>query len=295
MSGFSWPASGVATALLAFAAASLAVPTGVRAQPAGGDEARVALSEGRRRYADLDFDAAVEALRRALAAPGLSEAERLEALEYLGCAYVVLERNDSARSAFGEMLRLDPYRVLREPTGSPRIRSFVDRLRARLVPDAALDERVVVRIQAPRRMRSGERARVRVEIRGPLDVASATLTTRHGDAEARTIPMRGDARRFEASVAAARAGEDVELWVVVRDASGRVLARGGEPSVPVRVEVLAAPARPPAVESRSILSRWWFWATTAAVVASGVVVGLAVAGGDEAPDGTLSPGRVEIR
>lgn len=285
-----------AACAVALLGAALLGPAGRgHAQASRTNEARVALEEGRRRYADLDFDAAVDALRRALATPGLLEAERLEALEYLGCAYVVLERNDSARGAFEEMLRLDPYRVLREPTGSPRIRSFVTRLRARLVPDAAIDERVRVRVRLPRRVRVSQAVRVRVDVLGPRAVASAAVVWRLGDGDYRTAALRGTGRRFDGRLPPASSTDDLELYVVARDAEGRVVARGGEPALPLQVSVVAGSATGPSAEpTPSVLSRWWFWAAAAGVVASSVLVAVLVSGGEPAPNGTLSPGRVEI-
>lgn len=273
-------------------AASSSASSAAAQQPA---EAQRALQEARQRYADLDFDGAVEAFRRALAAPGLSEAERLEALEYLGCAYVVLERPDGARAAFERMLRIDPYRVLREATGSPRIRSFVRRLRQRMVSDAALDESVVVRVRAPRRLRGGQRSTVRAEVGGPRELASAALVSRSSGGEYRSRPMRGGGRHFEARLTAPEGPDELELYVIVRDSEGRVVARGGEPAAPVHVEIEPAPP-PPLRPARSpdVLRQWWFWTAVAAAAASGVVIGIVVGTGQSAPSGSLPPGRVEI-
>ena len=108
-------------------------------QPSARERVDRHLEEGRRLYRDLDFTGCVSAMNEALAVPGAHPAQRLEAYEILGAAYVVLDRPQNAEQAFREMFRLDPYHVVREPSGSPKIEQFVEELRARLVPDAALD------------------------------------------------------------------------------------------------------------------------------------------------------------
>lgn len=262
--------------------------------PDATSEASEQLSDGRRRYGDLDFAGAIESLRRALAVPGTSAALRLEAYEYLGASYVVVDRPDDARVAFLEMLAIDPYHALREPTGSPKIASFVAGLRAEVAPDAALDPEVRVTVELPRAGRVGRSLRiivratggatavdrVRLLVRGQTDDTWQTLTgSRQGTAFVVTIPARATS-------------DSLELCAEARDVGGRLLARAGEPSAPLTLEVRDLSH---AASSTAIYERWWFWTAIGVVVGGASVgIGLAATSGERAAPGTLAPGRVEL-
>jgi hypothetical protein len=72
------------------------------------------VAAGVRAYRDLDFEAAAGYLRRALTLIGgrPDTTLRTEAMAYLGAADLFLERPDSVRSVFRQLVRLDPrYRL----------------------------------------------------------------------------------------------------------------------------------------------------------------------------------------
>jgi len=257
------------------------------------EEASDQLSEGRRRYGDLDFAGAVEALRRALAVSGTSEALRLEAYEYLGASYLVLEQRSDARAAFLEMLAIDPYHALREPTGSPKIATFVARLRAEVAPDAALDPDVRIACELPRAGRVGSALRVIVRTAGGAAVASVRVRVRgQTDETWETIEAEPDGARFVATIPARAASDLLELYAEARDERGRLLARAGAPSAPLSIEIRATVGAPRAT---ALYERWWFWtAVGVVVVGASIGVGLAATSGERAPPGTLAPGRVEL-
>lgn len=256
------------------------------------DEASGQLGEGRRRYGDLDFAGAVEALRRALAVSGTSEALRLEAYEYLGASYLVLEQRSDARAAFLEMLAIDPYHALREPTGSPKIATFVARLRAEIAPDAALDPDVRIACELPRAGRVGSALRVIVRTEGAA-VASVRLRVRGQSDEAwGTIDAEPVGARFVASIPARATSDLLELYAEARDGRGRLLARAGAPSAPLSIEVRATSS---AARTTAVYERWWFWtAVGVVVVGASVGIGVAATSGERAAPGTLAPGRVEL-
>ena len=82
----------------------------------------------------------------------------------------------------------------------------------------------------------------------------------------------------------------LEVYAQARDAARRVVARAGEPLVPLVVEI-----RERVEDPTPLRRKWWLW-TAVGVVAAGVAlgVGVAVAGRETAPAGTLQPGRVEL-
>ena len=82
----------------------LAVPRG-----AGAQSAAEYLASGVRAYQDLEFDRAAGLLRRATTpGDGLAAADLTRGLAYLGATEILRNRPDSARSAFGRLVRADP-------------------------------------------------------------------------------------------------------------------------------------------------------------------------------------------
>ena len=79
--------------------------------PVGAQTENVLLTEGIRAYRDLEFAAAAQLLRRALEptdAAGLSPADRLRALMYLGAAGIFREERDHAAATFRTLVLADP-------------------------------------------------------------------------------------------------------------------------------------------------------------------------------------------
>ena len=298
-----------AAVILAASALSItgAMPGGTaKAQDTEGGSGRSAASmaerhvdEGRRLYAELDFAGAVNTLRRALDVPGIPDAVRIEALEYLGSAYVVLERPELARDAFAAMIDLDPYHPVREPSGSPKIMQFVENLRRELVPDAALDPTVELRPRLPRAGRVGRATAIRFSVEGNADVATVRVFYRGmegGDAEAVEATATDDGH-FRATIPARDEPDELELFAEARDARARVVTRAGEPlapiSLPIRLEATDG-AGGSATSGGGILTEWWFWTAVGVVASGAVVAGFTLGGGTAAPSGTLPPGRVEL-
>lgn len=251
-------------------------------------EARRHLDEGERLYSELDFVAAIESLRRALGVSGISDGLRLEAYEYLGASYVVLEDEESAREAFLAMLELDPYHIVREPSGSPKIARFVEAVRRRVVSDAALDPNVHLRLELPRAIRVRDETTVAARVEGGSDIALLRLFFRgESDAEWRST----DSSELASIVLPARdTVEELELYVEARDGQGRLVTRAGEPFAPLTVRVQSGP-----VESdSSFLESWWFWTAIGGAVTIGLVIGILATTSSSAPNGTLPPGRVEL-
>jgi|GEM_PF-1269989 tetratricopeptide (TPR) repeat protein len=258
------------------------------------------LAEGRAAYESLDYEAAVSALEAALASPSSSPLERAEALETLAFALAVLDREREAAERLAELFALDPYRVVREPTGSPRIGSLVERVRRREVPDAALRDDLDVRLELPRRGRAGEAVTVRVRVGGAARAEVAGVRVRHRseteldwhETAARISEASARERDYDALVTVPEGTERLEIYCEARDPQGRVLARGGGPLEPAYLEVAAEPRR----GDDDVLGSWWLWTIVGlAVVGAGVGIGAGVAASESAvPDGTLAPGRVVL-
>lgn len=247
------------------------------------------VDEGRRLYRELEFLGAIEVLERAIAVPGLAAARRAEALEVLGAALVVLDRDDEARRAFEQLFALDPYYEVREPSGSPKIARFVARVRRELVRDAALDPDATLALELPRAARVG--APTRLRLRASPSVRRVRLFVRAAE-ETEYVGLVASpiaAALFEATIPARGRADELELYAIGRDDQDRVLTRAGSPLSPLVLPVRLG-------GDGSILDEWWLWTSIGGAVVLGIVLGVALAfgGAERAPAGTLPPGRVQL-
>jgi len=273
----------------------LAFSSGVSAQQSADEQAARRLDEAERQYRELDFEGTVATARAALTISGVGDAVRLRAYEILGAAFVVLEREAEATEAFREMLAIDPYHRVHEATGSPKIENFVEALRTRLVPDAALDLQTRVQAEVPERARAGEEIAVGARIDGPGAVERVQLRFRDETSStwaSLTLDPSPDALRFEGTLPPPDAEGRVVLYVEARDGRDRLVARAGAPLAPLAIAI--DPAR--VVLPPPTTSRLWIAGVAGGAVAVVLAVVLAVtlSGGEQAPSGTLPPGRVEL-
>jgi hypothetical protein len=285
----------VAALTRVFAVIVLSWPALAAAQ---GTSARIA--EGRAAYESLDYEGAVVALEAALDVRSISPAERAQALETLAFALAVLDRERDAERRLGELFALDPYYVVREPTGSPRVQALVDRVRRREVPDAALTDDLDVRLELPRRGQADAGVAVRVRVGGAhrMDVATVRLRFRSetdadwSELDAALVDASDRERDFDALVPPRGEAGRLELYAEARDARGRLLARSGGPLEPAYLDIEAAPTG----GGEDIASSWWLWTLVGVVVVgAGVGIGAGVAASSGGVgDGTLPPGRVVL-
>lgn len=278
------------------AAAGLVAPAGARAQRASS-EARALLDVGRTHYADLDYAEAVEALTQALRMGERDEAFRAEVLETLAFTYLVLERDEAARDALRQLFALDPYYVVREPSGSPRVARFVESVRGTLVADAAIDPELSLRVELPRSARADRS--VEIAITGPAPISRLAVVYRSDTSaswERVEAAPTAERARFLATLPALGDATEVSLYVEARDARGRLVARDAGPLAPRTLEVLS-PERPRGGEGGGDLaSEPWLWIVIGAVVVgAGVGIGLGVGLSDQGiPTGTLPPGTIQL-
>lgn len=254
------------------------------------------IDRGRSAYESLDYEGAVEALEAALDAPSISPIERAEALETLSFALVVLDRPGDAEARLRELFALDPYYDVREPTGSPRIESFVDAVRRQLGSDAALIAQLDVRLTLPRSARADRPVSVRVHLDGEgVDRVVEVILLHRGetDTDWSRVAATATPDGFSADIPALGRSERLEIYAEARDARGRLLARSAGPLAPTFLEVGASSGSGPS-SGEDVLTSWWLWTIVGVVVVGagvGIGVGVASAPG-QAPSGTISPGRV---
>jgi hypothetical protein len=92
-----------------------------------------ALDQGVTAYRELEMESAGWLFRQALASDKLAGPERVTALSYLGAAEFYRDRRDSALSAYGRLVRLEPYHRLDRLVFGPDVQAIFEEAR-RLTP-----------------------------------------------------------------------------------------------------------------------------------------------------------------
>ena len=268
------------------------------ASSTGGAHAQHHLDEGLARYRELDYDACIEAMTRATNTADVTDPQRLVAYEYIAMSYLVLDRLPEAELALGRLFAIDPYYVLREPSGSPKIQRLVAQIRERLVPDARLDANVELHLELPTEFQQAEAEVITATVMtgGASQVAATGSITVHyrtnEDAEWSSQRLVLGDESFRGEITVRGSGEVVELYAEARDLQGRVVTRQGTVVEPLTVPLRPAPEPPdPAARRRKI---WWVVAVLG-VLAAGAAVAVGVATFDSRVEpGTLPPGRVAL-
>jgi len=262
------------------------------------DDAQALLEQGRRLYADLEYQEAESVLTRALATPGLPDAFRVQVLETLGFVQVVEDEEPAARSSFERLFAIDPYYIVREPSGSPRVEEIVESVRSRVAPDAAIDPEAAIRMDLPAAARPDDPTEVRLAVSSPAIVRLVIRVRGDHDVAFHSQDVSVSGGSVVASIAPVSDATELEIYVEGRDARGRLVTREGSALLPLHLPVRGEPAGH-GDAGGSILEEWWFW-TIVGVVVVGAAVGIGVgvvvgsSGPTQADPGTLPPGRVVL-
>lgn len=255
------------------------------------EDAQELLDQGRRFYADLEYQEAESALTRALAMPGLPDAFRVQVLESLGFVQVVEDEEAAARNSFERLFAIDPYFVVREPSGSPRVAEIVESVRSRVAPDAAIDPDAQIRVDLPSAALASSATEVHLAVSSPAIVRLVIHVRGDHDVAYRTQDVAVGGGAVVASLAPVPDATELEIYVEGRDARGRLVTREGSQLSPLHLPVHGDP---PASGGRSVLEEWWLWTIIGVVVVGGAIglgFGLSMPGTEQAPSGTLPPGR----
>jgi hypothetical protein len=230
--------------VVALCAVALTAPA-VRAQTAGR-----ALDQGIKAYRELEMESAGWLLRQALGDPKLGAGERLTALGYLGAAEFYRDRRDSALSAYGQLVQLEPWHRLDRLVFGPDVQAIFEEAR-RLTP--------VVDISAARTSFPANARGLPVRLRANTPHV-VVVTAETADGEVVDTVFREKVRDTATAhwKAAARPGRrapvgNFVLSVSSLDAQGRVQRRVALPVTVTRSpdEPLGAPAPPALLPERN--------------------------------------------
>ena len=201
--------------------------------------------------------------------PAASTEQKLAAYEIIGLSYLILGDERSARRAFEQLLAIDPGHVLRDDSGSPKIRDFYAGAKQRI--HARSRSLVELQHHAPATAVAGQGTEIAVSFpagSGAAAVKELILFSRKaGDQRYQPVPMRAtnDGQwRGQLVPPAARNGYVLEYYIEGRDLVGQPIARAGSPEAPLRLSIERRDSSP-AARSTPWYRRWY-------VIAGGVAV-----------------------
>jgi hypothetical protein len=251
------------------------------------------LAKGRALFGELEYRKTVRELDPVRTDQRATRAQRLEALELIGLSHLILGQEARAKEAFEDLLAIDPGHQLRHDDGSPKIREFYAAIRKEYVP--GFDDDAVVDLQhaAPSGATAGRKLEVEVEAKKGAYQAKEVILfwRRQGVLAFDKVGMRElEPGRWRAkfSLPGATTRYRIEYYLEARGVAGGSVGRVGGPEVPLAMDVSAGAGRTPWYR------RWYVIAGGAAALGIGTAALIFASSGDDAPDGTLEPGRITL-
>jgi hypothetical protein len=282
----------VAAAVLVIMAAT-ASPVAAQSKKA---ELEARIEEGFRLFGDLEYRAAIDELRPVRLDPAATRAQKLRALELIGISHLILGEKTRATEAFEDLLTIDAGYQLRHDEDSPKIRQFYDTVKASFLPGFEAGQEARLELAAPPGAQAGRAVEIEAVVRVGLERVKEVVLRwrRSGVLDYTDTPMHragGEGTRWRARFVppSSRAAYAVDYYVEAKNAAGGPIGRVGGPETPLSLEVRAGEGD----AARPWYTRWYVIAGGAAVigVAAAAVV---LSSGEDAPDGSLDPGRVSL-
>jgi len=244
-------------------------PPGLTLTPSGPSIPE--LEEARQLYLNFEFEGVLPRLERALATPGITASQKMEAYKLKAFTHAAFDDSAGAQEAFSRLLELEPRYQLSQ-SASPKLRGyFADAKKAYLA-------RQVVKLQhaPPPRSGSGGTPVMEVAVTAGVErVAAVTLSYRlSGTREYSQLPMAplrpGTYSAPVPNLFDVPSGvRTLEYYLRARDRDGVVLASVGSDLAPLKMEVETVTLD----SRRPLYQRWELWAVVG-VTATAIAVPL---------------------
>lgn len=236
-------------------------------------------------YNDMEYEASVDMLQRALVRAENVPDQKIAIFKYLALDHLVLGRMEDARQAFRQLLAIHPEYQLDPAIFSPDHVQFLEGVRQQWeaegrpgwIPPEQRLRSVAVDHQLPDQAARGESLELTATV-NDQDGRMARLVLAYrpaaspGFVRIETVP---GPQGYSAVVPGDQLAPPViEYFFEALDAGGTVVGGRGDERVPLRVPV-------PAEEDGGIVTQWWFWTVIGVAVVAGIAipVGLTVGGG----------------
>jgi len=234
------------------------------------------IQQGVQLYNDLEFEASVDALQRALVRAEHVPEQKVAIFKYLALDYLVLGRQDDARQAFRQLLAIEPEFRLDPAVFSPEHREFLEGVRAEweaqgrpgwVSPQSRLRPATIDH-QLPAEATRGQSLELQATVEDP-DGRVRRLVVAYRPAGDSAF-VRLEAERTPTGYAATIPGDRIappviEYYFEAIDDENTVVGRKGDDRTPLRVPV-------PGEETAAWYASWWFWTIVGVGVAAAVAV-----------------------
>lgn len=249
------------------------------------------IAAGHKLFDAQDYAAAIATLAPITRDVRATRSQRLAALEQIALAHFIRRDLASARSTFERILDIDPGYDLRDPSGSPELRTFFDDLKRELVPGYDPQAGADLEHAAPKSATAGKSAELDIRAtRGRDQVFDVLVMTRRrgelGYGEKVAAPHGADAWRARIKPPAARKPYVLEYYVEARGAAKEPVGRIGNPDSPLEIPIAAGEG------DRPWYGRWYVIA--GAAVVTGIATAAIVASRQGPGDGSLPPGTITV-
>ncbi len=255
------------------------------------------IAHGVQLYNDMEFEASVDALQRALVRAENVPEQKVAIFKFLALDYLVLGRQEDARQAFRQLLAIQPEFQLDPAVFSPEYREFLEGVRSEWegegrpgwIPPQSRLRPAVIDHQLPDQATRGESLDLRATVEDPdARVRRFVIAYRPaGESEFQRMEAQPVAGGYAATIAGDRIEPPViEYYFEVLDAENNVVGRKGDERIPMRVPV------PGGEDDGAWYTSWWFWTIVGVGVAAAVAVPVGIVYGTDG--GSNDPASVTI-
>ncbi len=256
--------------------------------PAGAATVAQSLARARTQYRELEYEKVITLTRAVVGDSRSSMEQRVEALELLGLSSLILGREKKAREAFVRLLRIRPEHRLRDPSGSPKLRTFFRKVRDALPPPASPP---TLRLLPPGETVAGARVKIKATLANLrwADHIGLLRWRKTGETSWRSTPARPEGAALSANLLLPRSssGYRLEYYMAIHDTDGIQVIAAGSSSTPEEMTVKGK-------SSSSLVRSWWLWTAVGLVVVAGATVGIVALASQEAPRGNMHPGVIQL-
>jgi hypothetical protein len=236
------------------------------------------ITQGMAALSSAEFEKCVDLISRALA-ESLTRDEKVAAYRTLGFCHSALDHAKEARAAFVQLLRVDDKAEL-DRSVAPKVRALFEEARTSLAtgealpPDGSPAEPVLPSLHPEiKPQHAGQGQPISVSVSYPGGSAQELQVFFRSRGQARYQTERSTAQPnglFSITVPGSEVkAPALELYLTALDGRGVALARAGNFSEPLVIDVTAPPAKK--------RSRAWVWGVVVPVIAAaGLAVGLGV-------------------
>ena len=251
------------------------------------------IDNAKQSFDDAQYDESIQLLSAALLKFDINDTQKVEVYKWLAYNYIVLKKDDAAKSAVYKLYAVDEDYQLPK-SESPRFREPFTKWK-----EAWLDEGKPGQVAptekppAPVLIKHLPASEVphdqTVSISGTVEdadkrVAKIILFYRTGSSGSWSqLPATYGLGAFKANIpGAAVKGSIVEYYVQAVDKDGLAIGTRGDADIPLRIVVQAE-------AEGSVFSSWWFWTGATAVVAATVITIIVVTKKKDNGPGTVGP------